>query len=102
MSAQFLGKLGGRIRWGLLYKHSCPCVSRCRTDLTNLKRVWEAVRVVREKHVDWKRHRWQRMNTRYLQEETDKQLETVRALPESVHCWDVYQGLEGAVLDIQV
>ena len=42
------------------------------------------------------------MNTKYLREVTNDQLEKVRGLPEEAHYWDVYLGLEDSILIIQV
>ncbi|GFO25145.1 dynein beta chain, ciliary-like, partial [Plakobranchus ocellatus] len=73
----------------------------CRHELNNLKQVWETVRVIEEQQSDWKRHRWQKMNTKFLREETNKQLDIVRALPEDVFTWDVYMGLHESITTIQ-
>ncbi|KAL3885754.1 hypothetical protein ACJMK2_025795 [Sinanodonta woodiana] len=75
---------------------------QCRHDLNNLKQIWETVRVIDEQQSEWKRHRWQKMNTKFLREETSKQLEIVRALPEDVFTWDVYMGLHESITSIQV
>ena len=55
-----------------------------------------------DQHNEWKRHRWQKMNTRALQDETDKQLGDVKALPAATHNWDVYYALFDSIVDIQV
>ncbi|GFS27875.1 dynein beta chain, flagellar outer arm [Elysia marginata] len=73
----------------------------CRHELNNLKQVWETVRVIEEQQSEWKRHRWQKMNTKFLREETNKQLDIVRALPEDVFTWDVYMGLHESITTIQ-
>ena len=59
-------------------------------------------RVIDEQQSEWKRHRWQKMNTKFLREETNKQLDIVRALPEDVFTWDTYMGLHESVTNIQV
>ena len=59
-------------------------------------------RVIDEQQAEWKRHRWQKMNTKFLREETNKQLDIVRALPEDVFTWDVYMGLHESITTIQV
>ncbi|XP_071095883.1 uncharacterized protein [Haliotis cracherodii] len=74
---------------------------QCRYELNNLKQVWETVRVIDEQQSEWKRHRWQKMNTKFLKEETSKQLDIVRALPEDVFTWDVYMGLHESITTIQ-
>ena len=42
------------------------------------------------------------MNTKFLREETGRQLEVVRGLPDAVFTWDVYLGLLEAITNIQV
>ncbi|XP_052060514.1 uncharacterized protein LOC127700861 isoform X4 [Mytilus californianus] len=76
-------------------------IPQCRHELNNLKQVWETVRVIDDQQAEWKRHRWQKMNTKFLREETNKQLDIVRALPEDVFTWDVYMGLHESITTIQ-
>ena len=76
--------------------------TRCRHDLNNLKQVWETVRVIDTQQSEWKRHRWQKMNTKFLRQETNKQLDIVRALPDDILTWDVYMGLHESIANIQV
>lgn len=64
--------------------------------------MWETVRVIDEQQSEWKRHRWQKMNTKFLKEETNKQLDIVRGLPEDIFTWDVYMGLHESISTIQV
>ncbi|XP_053409232.1 uncharacterized protein LOC123561373 isoform X4 [Mercenaria mercenaria] len=73
----------------------------CRHELNNLKQVWETKRVIDEQQGEWKRHRWQKMNTKFLRDETNKQLDIVRALPEDVFTWDIYMGLHESITNIQ-
>ena len=42
------------------------------------------------------------MNTKFLREETNKQLEIVKGLPDDVLTWDVYMGLHESITTIQV
>ena len=42
------------------------------------------------------------MNTKFLRDETNKQLDIVRALPEDVFTWDTYMGLHESITNIQV
>ena len=58
--------------------------------------------MIDEQQSEWKRHRWQKMNTRFLREETNKQLEIVKGLPDDVLTWDVYMGLHESITTIQV
>ncbi|ESO89558.1 hypothetical protein LOTGIDRAFT_125094 [Lottia gigantea] len=75
--------------------------SRCRYELNNLKQLWETVRVIDEQQSEWKRHRWQKMNTKFLREETNKQLEIVRNLSDDIYTWDVFMGLHESITTIQ-
>ncbi|CAH1797693.1 unnamed protein product [Owenia fusiformis] len=74
---------------------------QCRHDLNNLKQVWETVRLIDDQQSEWKRHRWQKMNTKFLRDETNKQLDIVKTLPEDVFMWDVYMGLLESITTIQ-
>jgi len=64
--------------------------------------VWEAVRILGDEQNEWKCHRWHKINTKQLRTETDRQLEMLKKLPEEVLLWDVYHGLQGSIVDIQV
>ena len=77
-------------------------VRRCRLTIDNLKKVWEAVRVLGEEQNEWKCHRWHKINTNQLRTATEKQLDSLKKLPEEVLIWDVYHGLQDSILDIQV
>lgn len=74
----------------------------CRHELSNLKQVWETVRIIDEQQSEWKRHRWQKMNTKLLWEETNKQMEIIKALPDDVLTWDMYIGINESITTIQV
>ena len=58
--------------------------------------------MIDDQQSEWKRHRWQKMNTRFLREETNKQLDIVKGLPDDVLTWDVYMGLHESITTIQV
>jgi dynein heavy chain len=75
---------------------------RCHHDLSHLKEVWETVRIIDDQQSEWKRHRWQKMNTKFLREETNKQLDIIKDLPDDVYTWDVYMGLHESISTIQV
>lgn len=59
-------------------------------------------RVIDERQSEWKRHRWQKMNTKILRDETNRQMSVVRGLPDDVFTWDVYMGLIESITNIQV
>ena len=75
---------------------------RCRHELRNLKLVWETVDTIHGQQEEWKQQSWQKMNTKFLREVSNGQLEQVKGLPEEAHYWDVYLGLEDSILIIQV
>ncbi|KAL5020323.1 hypothetical protein ScPMuIL_003215 [Solemya velum] len=74
---------------------------QCHLELNNLKQVYETARVITDQQAEWKRHRWQKMDTKFLREETNKQLDIVKSLPESIFTWDVYIGLHESITTIQ-
>ncbi|KAI0240665.1 Dynein heavy chain 9, axonemal [Lamellibrachia satsuma] len=76
-------------------------LKQCHSDLTNLKELWETVRIIDLKHSEWKRHRWQKVNTELLHDAAKQQLEQLESLPDDVFTWDVYMGIHAAVTDIQ-
>ena len=86
---------------------SCPSKRfthppRLRSDLECLREVWSTWRAVQEQHTEWKRGRWQRINTKLMKKATEAQTDVVTALPFEAHEWDVFTGMHDAILDIQV
>ncbi|XP_020627063.1 dynein beta chain, flagellar outer arm-like isoform X2 [Orbicella faveolata] len=74
---------------------------RLRSDLECLREVWNTWRAVQEQHTEWKRGRWQRINTKLMKKATEAQIDVVTALPLESHEWDVFVGMHHAILDIQ-
>ncbi|XP_078672103.1 uncharacterized protein LOC144911712 isoform X1 [Branchiostoma floridae x Branchiostoma belcheri] len=74
---------------------------QCRQDLRNLKLVWETWRVVSEQQNDWRLHRWQKIDTKFLRTATQEQLARVKGLPEDTFVWDVYMGMQESIVIIQ-
>ncbi|XP_066025345.1 uncharacterized protein [Pocillopora verrucosa] len=74
---------------------------RLRSDLECLREVWNTWRAVQEQHTEWKRGRWQRINTKLMRKATEAQTDVVTALPFEAHEWDVFIGMHDAILDIQ-
>lgn len=58
--------------------------------------------MISDQQGEWKRHRWQKVNTKQLQEEVERQLTDVKALPSSTHLWDIYMSLYDSIVDMQV
>ena len=75
---------------------------RLRSDLECLREVWNTWRAVQEQHTEWKRGRWQRINTKLMKKATEAQLDVVSALPDESHEWNVFIGMHQAILNIQV
>ena len=50
--------------------------------------------------MEWKKHRWQKMNTKFLTEATEKQLLQIEQLSDDVKDWDVYDGLVESISSI--
>lgn len=73
-----------------------------RSDLECLRQVWNTNRAIQDQHTEWKRGRWQRINTRLMRKATDAQLEVIHSLPGESQEWDVYHGMEDSIWDIQV
>ncbi|XP_071959570.1 uncharacterized protein [Antedon mediterranea] len=73
----------------------------CRHELRNLQQVWETVQEVDDQQEQWKQESWQKMNTKYLRDATNDQLNMVRSLPEDVQTWDVYLHMQESILVIQ-
>ena len=81
--------------WSLIF-------NSLRSDLECLREVWNTWRAVQEQHTEWKRGRWQRINTKLMKKATEAQIDVVTALPFESHEWDVFVGMHHAILDIQV
>ena len=75
---------------------------RLRSDLECLREVWNTWRAVQEQHTEWKRGRWQRINTKLMKKATEAQLDVVSALPDESNEWNVFIGMHQAILNIQV
>lgn len=74
---------------------------RLRSDLECLREVWNTWRAVQEQHTEWKRGRWQRINTKLMKKATEAQMDVVNALPVESNEWDVFVGMQHAILNIQ-
>lgn len=64
--------------------------------------VWFLPREIEKHHMELKRHRWQIINADLLMTVTQQQLCDIQMLPDEASEWDVCQGLEHSILDIQV
>ena len=86
----------------LFERYICASLPRLRADLEFLRQVWNTWRGVQEQHTEWKRGRWQRINTKLMRKATEAQQDVVTSLPSKCHQWDVFIGMQQSVLDIQV
>ena len=59
-------------------------------------------RAIEKHHTELKHHSWQEVDTDLLITMTQQQLCELHMLPGEASEWDVWQGLEQSVLDIQV
>ena len=76
--------------------------NRLQSDLGCLRDVWSKYEVIQEQHSEWKRGRWQRINTKLMWKATEAQFNVIRSLPDEAYNWDVYIGMRDSILDIQV
>ncbi|CAF0814108.1 unnamed protein product [Brachionus calyciflorus] len=66
-----------------------------------LKQTWKTIKDIRTQHNEWKSIRWQKVNIKSAQEETDKQLELLDSLPVEAHIWDCYTGTVADINNIK-
>ena len=73
-----------------------------KTTLLYLKQTWKAIRDIRKKHNEWHAIRWQKVNIKTANEETDKQLESLNNLAPVSHSWDNVLGTIHEINNIRV
>ncbi len=73
-----------------------------RSTLAYLKKCWKTVEEIRSKHGEWKSIRWQRVNIKQANEETDRQLEILAGLPEGTATWDIVLGTSFEISNIKM
>jgi hypothetical protein len=66
-----------------------------------LKHVWKVVNELRKKHEDWELIRWQKINIKAINEETDQQIAILNQLPPDAKSWDVTVGMREDIADIK-
>lgn len=59
-------------------------------------------REIRDKHNEWKSIRWQKVNIKLANEETDKQLECLANLPEDTATWDIVLGTSFDITNVKM
>ncbi len=77
-------------------------LSQTKTTLSHLKKTWKTVEEIRNKHSEWKSIRWQKVNIKSANEETDKQLEYLGNLPQDTSTWDIILGLRFDINNIKM
>ncbi len=67
-----------------------------------MEQTWKAISDIRKKHEEWKSIRWQKVNIKLANEETDKQLDQLSNLASEIHGWDIYLNIKQEILNIKV
>jgi dynein heavy chain len=75
---------------------------RSKKILFYLEQTWKAIGDIRKKHEEWKSIRWQKVNIKLANEETDKQLDQLSNLASEIHGWDIYLNIKQEILNIKV
>ncbi len=69
--------------------------------LSNLKQVWKVVNDLRKKHEEWELIRWQKINIKSINDETEQQIAILNQLPSDAKSWDVTLGMREDIADIK-
>ena len=75
-------------------------IRKCRAENRLLKVVWDMCSVIKHQCEDWKKTRWNAIDTDELLAETKKLQKSLLQLPSEVQGWDVYAGLSGEVKNL--
>ncbi len=73
-----------------------------KTTLLYLKQTWKTIRDIRKKHGEWHAIRWQKVNIKMANEETDKQIESLNNLAPVTRNWDNVIGTIQEINNIKV
>ena len=57
---------------------------------------------IRNKHMEWRSIRWQKVNIKEANEETEKQLEALNTLPSETRNWDIFVTTKYEIQNIKV
>ena len=75
-------------------------IKKCRAENRLLKVVWDMGAVIKHQAEDWKKTRWNAIDTDELLVETKKLQKSLLQLPSETQGWDVYQGLTAEVKNL--
>ena len=75
-------------------------IRKCRAENRLLKVVWDMGSIIKHQCEDWKKTRWNAIDTDELLAETKKLQKSLLQLPSEVQGWDVYSGLSGEVKNL--
>ena len=75
-------------------------IKKCRLENRLLKHVWDMAAIIKHQAEDWKKTKWNAIDTDELLVETKKLQKSLIQLPSEVQGWDVYQGLTSEVKNL--
>jgi len=85
---------------GLIFEVQIPeykQIELCRTDLINLKSLWDYIYLVRSSFDNWKHTLWREINGELLETECKKFYKELRMFDKSMRTWEVYIGVDGEI-----
>jgi dynein heavy chain len=75
---------------------------KCKTNLLYLNHTWNTIKEIRNVHQEWESIRWQKVNIKLVNEETEKQLELLNHLPTDAQSWEVVRGARDDIINLKV
>ena len=75
---------------------------KCKTNLLYLNHTWSTIKEIRNVHDEWESIRWQKVNIKLVNEETEKQVEMLNHLPADAQSWDVVRGARDDITNLKV
>eukprot|EP00003_Mantamonas_plastica_P006669 TRINITY_DN1548_c0_g2_i8.p1 TRINITY_DN1548_c0_g2~~TRINITY_DN1548_c0_g2_i8.p1 ORF type:complete len:4445 (-),score=1771.15 TRINITY_DN1548_c0_g2_i8:52-13386(-) len=78
--------------------HEYRSLKDCRTELTNMKLVWDTVSLVLIQFDSWNSTPWNDVNTDVMEDDTKKFEKTVRSLDRSIKSWGAVKGLHKQII----
>lgn len=80
-----------------LEKSAYKPLKDCRSELINLKVLWDAISFVQNTYSDWKTTLWDKIDTEYLMEQNKNLEKMVKELPKELRGWRGYSALQDKV-----
>jgi len=78
-------------------KHEYELIPACKSDLLMLKQVWDVSDMISAQLNEWKKTKWEQIDTNFIEEQNKAFGRETRALPKPTRAWDAYTGLDGAM-----